>query len=985
MIYDEYAAALNDVRTRHGSHSIVLIEVGSFFEMYAVTDAEATAARTGLSESEMRRVCDLMEIQMTKKNKSTPEVGKSNPFMAGFPSFMLDKYVDALVSEGYTVAIMEQKKTRVKGAREKTKETLYRTVTRIESPGTHMPSTGTSGGAAVGRFTMALCIYTCKGKNPQMASFGTAVADFTTGEMYVYQPHEYLDPRMVREDLYRVVLSFKPVELIVMGSDDSCDVDNVLHFLDLDYVANIHKIDNASITKTYKKASYQNAILAKVWPVHCTGTMLSPLEVFDMEMKPCAASALCALLQFAHDHGEHVIRQLRPPRTTHGTVTDACMSLNYNSVVQLDIMPNRTEDDKGKRSFLGIFNKCVTAMGKRLFQRRLMCPIHDCAIIQARHDAVQRAMSSSDTANFEVIRKEFLDGIPDMPRLLRKLVSGRIDHAGLWQLYLAVHRGSACLARLDEQQLEPCAPWTMSFLRYIEDTVTEPTSQDYACHQVWFKCLASHVKDITDKTQLLENIIKHLNLKLERYKLDFTDRDGYFIAVTSKRHKDALVDSPRSDLLPGPGDLVPLHLADHTKSAANIRLTHPLIKETNAAIETSKAAIQERTKDVLAKVCDMIITEYHDRILDLSDKVAEVDVNVTNAKLAHENGWTRPIIASNKHEKDPEPGTRKPFVDAKEIRHPIVEHLLSTHAYVPNDVMLGKDGTDGMLLFGINASGKSSLMKSIGLAVIMAQAGMFVAAREFTFRPYKAVFTRIAAGDNIFAGKSTFTNEILELRNILKAASSDSLVIGDELCAGTESSSAVAIVAAGIERLSNARCTFLLATHLHEITRMNLIDHVHNLSVYHLDVRYNQEDESIVYDRTLVPGPGEALYGLEVCKALDMDADFIMSASKIRNRLLNVGQELVSTKESRYNARVFMDVCQVCKSSMSVETHHLVPQSIADNASGLVLGRYHKNKDFNLLCVCSDCHDRLHAPDSNKDLNVFAMSTRGPVLLNMAV
>ena len=151
------------------------------------------------------------------------------------------------------------------------------------------------------------------------------------------------------------------------------------------------------------------------------------------------------------------------------------------------------------------------------------------------------------------------------------------------------------------------------------------------------------------------------------------------------------------------------------------------------------------------------------------------------------------------------------------MRHPIIERLPFSPEYVTNDITLGKDSKDGILLFGTNACGKSTLMKSLGVSIILAQAGLFVPCTSFTFNPYKTIYTRIWGNDNIFKGLSTFAVEMSELRTILKQSNQNSLILGDELCSGTESTSALSIFAAGLERLHEIGSSFIFATHFHEI------------------------------------------------------------------------------------------------------------------------------------------------------------------------
>ena len=179
----------------------------------------------------------------------------------------------------------------------------------------------------------------------------------------------------------------------------------------------------------------------------------------------------------------------------------------------------------------------------------------------------------------------------------------------------------------------------------------------------------------------------------------------------------------------------------------------------------------------------------------------------------------------------------KSYIMAKELRHPIIERLDQSTIYIPNDISIGNNDEitqNGMLLSGTNASGKSSLMKAVGLNIIMAQAGFFVAASEFTYHPYQRLMTRILNADNIFRGESSFAVEMGELRGILKRADCNSLVLGDELCSGTENTSAQSIFASSVIHLNKRDCSFIFATHLHQLTSMPEIMELARVKSFHL-------------------------------------------------------------------------------------------------------------------------------------------------------
>jgi DNA mismatch repair ATPase MutS len=187
-------------------------------------------------------------------------------------------------------------------------------------------------------------------------------------------------------------------------------------------------------------------------------------------------------------------------------------------------------------------------------------------------------------------------------------------------------------------------------------------------------------------------------------------------------------------------------------------------------------------------------------------------------------------------------------VDAKKLRHCLIEQFQTNEIYVTNDIILGDNKTDGMLLYGTNAVGKTSFIRALGIAVILAQAGLYVPCSEFNFKPYKYIFTRIIGNDNIFKGLSTFAVEMSELRTILRLMNENSLVLGDELCSGTETMSAISIFIAGIQQLHRCGSSFIFATHLHEIVYFEEITSLSKLVQKHMAVVYDKENDALVYE-----------------------------------------------------------------------------------------------------------------------------------------
>ncbi|WIA17674.1 hypothetical protein OEZ85_014477 [Tetradesmus obliquus] len=222
-------------------------------------------------------------------------------------------------------------------------------------------------------------------------------------------------------------------------------------------------------------------------------------------------------------------------------------------------------------------------------------------------------------------------------------------------------------------------------------------------------------------------------------------------------------------------------------------------------------------------------------------------------------------------------------IRATAMRHPVIERVRREAEYVPNDLELGTQAQLGVLLYGLNAAGKSSLMKALGSCVVMAQAGMFVPCASFELSPVTQLFSRISTGDDVFKGQSTFTIEMAELRNILHRCDASSLVIGDELCASTEHTSALALVAAGLLQLHEKRCPFIFATHLHDLVDIQEVAALPSLKAFHLTVECDAASGKLKYGRKLTPGAGDTLYSIEVCRSLRRD-------------LPGVSRDLVSAK-----------------------------------------------------------------------------------------
>ena len=370
--------------------------------------------------------------------------------------------------------------------------------------------------------------------------------------------------------------------------------------------------------------------------------------------------------------------------------------------------------------------------------------------------------------------------------------------------------------------------------------------------------------------------------------------------------------------------------------------------------------------DTVSKVYQTIVKklqDYQDDVESISSFITYVDLVYSKAYIAAKYNYCKPEIVSNKSNE-----SNKSFVRATGLRHCLIEKIQQTELYVANDINIG-DGDktnnilDGVLLYGTNAVGKTSFIRALGISVVMAQAGLYVPASSYQFKPYKYIFTRILGNDNIFKGLSTFAVEMSELRTILRLSNENSLVLGDELCSGTESISATSIFVAGVQKLAKVGCSFIFATHLHEIIGYDEITSLHNVGMKHLSVIYDKERDCLIYNRKLQDGPGNNMYGLEVCKSLSLPQDFLENAHNIRMKYHPESASILEQKGSHFNAKhISGGMCNKCNLYLAQDVHHLVFQNEADK-NGTIKKKdltFNKNNTANMTNLCKKCHDEIH-------------------------
>ena len=931
-IFNEYVDLHNKYKKLYGEKTLILMEVGMFYEIYSLNN--------GKVGPNLDTICSILNIIYTKKNKSINEVSQKNPYMAGVPINSIDKYIDNLVKNNYTIVLVNQYDDEM-GSKSK----KIRKVDEIISPSTYMNQ------IASYKSNFLMMIYLYKYKNRKTAetiiSVSISIIELSIGKVYLLDIHNK-DDKLLFDNIYRIILKYNPSEIVVFGDD--FDFTNIKNNLNLDNMCMHNQIDNYE--KKILDINYQKEIIRKIYKN--TG-ILDPIEYIGLEKNPELLVSFINLINFTYLHNEKIIQNINIPIILNN---DDKLILGYNLVKKLDIISN---DDNKYSCLLNILNNSVTHIGKRFFSESLLNPLTITDEINKKYNEIELMLKEK---RYEIVRNE-LKNICDLERFFRKIYLNKLCPFEFFSIYSSINIIISIFDKFTQYspsymdffkyidiEKENSKLILNKFLNYIDDNLNinkvdginfeninayifkenENNKQVYELQ----KNLEDNINYFTNLANELNNINRDFN---NFFKVDYNDTLGYFLQITQNRFNIFKRNSKYDKI----DELITKKVS---ASSTTLRVTKSDFNIINQDIISLKNNIKNICQETYITFCNEFYSTYNKLFDSIVKTIKILDYSSTNAYNSKLYKYTKPNIKKNNNG----------FLDISQLRHPIIEIINEDIKYITNDISLGID-KKGILLYGMNSSGKSSLMKSLGLITIMAQAGMYVPCKKMNYYPYKKIYCRIPGGDNIFKGQSTFVAEISEIRNILKSSDSSTLVIGDELCSGTETESAISIVTSGIINLINKNTSFIFATHLHELASLERIKSIKNLSINHLSVNYDNEKNILIFDRKLREGSGESIYGLEVCKSLDLDKDFIELAYTIRKE--NLGNlNLIKYKKSKYNSNLILDKCHICKTNDATETHHIRFQKDADEDG--FIDNFHKNKKFNLIGLCDNCHDRIH-------------------------
>jgi len=981
-IIAEYLKLEEEYKNKYEKY-LIFLQVGSFYELYSII----------VDDERLKKICELMNIILTRKNKSITKISKSNPWMAGVPCVSIDKYLEILINNGYTVIVYNQyiEKNKIK-----------RKLDKIYSIGTYTESENNLN-SNISNYIVSIYLEIL---NDNIIT-GLSFVDVNIGEIYTLEIYNN-DLIKLIEDIKKQFIIYNPKEIIL--SFNNTKTEKITKFLD--YLKNENIILHIQDINDYDnifKLDFQNEFYENVFKKTIKQNNLSMIENLNLEKYENIRVSLIRLLQFLYQYDNTIINNIDKPNII---INDEILNLHNNALYQLNIFSmnvkydyqNNYQTNYKFNSLYDVLNKTSTLLGSRFLKKNLSEPITDINELENRYNLISKLIENKKYNTFE----KLLDNVLDIEKYHNKLQIGKLQpyqFARLSDTYKScsslIKLSKSIFKNFDYKLLNTFDDYYSEFNNYfnIDNLSTYKIQKGFNSITESISCsifntginstIDEYNNNITNLYSELNDYSKFLSSLINNDKIDikYTDRDGYFLTLTKIRAgklKKAVDEYNKQFNKQNNSDKI-LKLEITNKTISNSYITSKFINDISKKIILNTDKLNESIKIVYSEICNSLSIKYFKLFKYLNYFISYIDFIKSNSKCSDLYNYSKPeIVESNKS-----------FINVKSIRHPISERLHTDTDFITNDIDLNITH-NGCLLYGSNGVGKSTLMKSVGLNIIMAQIGCFVSSSSFQFSPYTNLFTRIDHSDNLFKGLSSFESEILELKTILNFSNSNSLVLGDEILNSTENISALSIITSSIHYFINNSISFIFASHLHQIPDLVNPDIKDKLLVCHLTMDYDKNTKSFIYTRKLHKGPSMKNYGLIVANSL-LDNKFIIDNSFIiQNKILNNNNIMLKSsdnliKQSKYNSNVFMTSCYICTdlnihldNNSILETHHITFQHTFDN-NGLtskcsISDKAHikKNQKSNLVNLCKLHHIQVH--NHNIIINGWIKSTNGRFL-----
>lgn len=938
---DEYVKYFVKYTEEYGEKVCVLMQMGTFYEIQSVLVKDKYIGN-------LEKIANILNIHITsKKSKETEEIPKVK--FAGFPKVAITKYLPILIENGYTNILIDETKIGKK---------ITRNISGIYSSSIQPPTYNNSDNSLT-----SIYIETLEGINKKDLTVMYSVINMNTSinKCHVYdkissglKTDQIVEG--VLDNIYNTILRYNSNEYLFYINDtlslELLEKDNIITYLDL-YNKNTHyalsknKIEEY---KMYQKTNYQNEYLRKVYKNVNFG-LLEPVEFFDIVNCNTSIVNLIYTINFIGKHDQKYISNLATPNI----ITDYNnLVLEMNTIKQLNII-NGNENNSRYNSLFDVVNKTSTIIGKRQLKSLLCKPLKNIK------DITEKYSFSEYIESIGIKKLEYLlNEIPDFERLHRKMslqVLGQNEFYKLHKAYDTILNLNNIVKTLNEKDIKILNEYIEEYTKIFNVNIMTQENVNF-----FNKGIIVEIDEIYDKIKTLENEMENERLLYEQkinpsqkgiwLKVVYLEQEGYFFTTTTIRAR-TLKNEPDIDI----------------KTNTNTtKITTKNLKRISNDLLNNKEIFDKKIQLHYLIKLEELYTKYNCIFENLKEFIADIDIAKSNIKCKLLYNYCKPNILESVNE--------NAFFEATELRHPIIERINENTCYIPNDVSLN-DTENGIILYALNSCGKSSLLRSIGLCIVLAQCGLYVPCKTLNYSPFDSIITQVDLYDNLWKAQSSFITEMIGLKKIIKMADKKCLVLADEISKGTENISAAAILASSIINLSNKNCRFVFTTHLHDIPKFDEIKAIKNLGIYNLSVIVN--NDVITFERKLQKGPCSELYGLEVAKAIGLDKDLINTAFELRNTLLNRKQEIHSIAKSKYNSKKIINNCEICgyipanKKEKPLHTHHIKFQCESDNNG--FNGHFYKNSKFNLVTLCEMCHNNVHLGKLN--ISGYIQTTNG--------
>lgn len=743
--------------------------------------------------------------------------------MCGIPYHAAETYINRLIDKGYKVAICEQVEDP-----KTAKGIVKREVTRVVTPGTNLNMQELDEGK--NNYLMAIV---CVGDH-----FGVSTADITTGDCYVTEIDE-------ERKLWDEINKFLPAEII-------CNDAFLVSGVDVDDLRNRLHISVFALESWY----FGDDLCKQTLLEHFKISSLEGLGLADYDSGVIAAGSLFRyLLDTQKNTMEHMNKII--PYTT-----DRYMVIDSSSRRNLELVETLREKQK-RGSLLWVLDKTKTAMGARMLRNFVEQPLIDADAINERLDAVTE-LNMQAMLREEI--REYLNPVYDLERLVSRISYRSANPRDLLAFKMSlemiphiknllVNFTSPLLVRINEQMdgledlytlLEasitedpPLAVKEGGIIRegYNEQVDTYRNSKTQG--KSWLAQLEAEEKEKTG--------IRNLKIKYNKV-------FGYYLEVTNSFK-----------------DLVPEYYTRKQTLTNAERYITPKLKELEDMILGAEDKLFALEYDLFCQVREELAAQIP-RIQETAKAIAQLDVYASLSVVAQRNNYVRPTVNT------------KGVIDIKNGRHPVVEKMINNDMFIANDTYLDNGSKRVSVITGPNMAGKSTYMRQNALIVLMAQVGSFVPAQSANIGIVDRIFTRVGASDDLASGQSTFMVEMNEVANILRNATSSSLLILDEIGRGTSTIDGLSIAWAVVEYISNPKilgAKTLFATHYHELTELE--GKLSNVNNYCIAVKEKGDD--IVFLRKIVSGGADRSYGIQVAKLAGVPDPVIERAKVICEEL----------------------------------------------------------------------------------------------------